>query len=285
MGDLGPGMYMLLLTAPEDVRDSQVVLVSKTGLTLKRTDRQVLAWATDIGTGLPVAGLPVTFYNAKGEKLTAGVTDADGIVMSDIPQTIGLVHALAVQGSDVAAASSDWQTGVEPWRFPNIAWEWQPESKDYNVFIYTDRPLYRPGQTVYFKGIVRADQDGQYSQPPEGASVYVEIANWNNQVLYKKTLKTTAFGSINDSFMINDEAKLGDYQIRVEVGKEPDADTLEFPVIIPRRGVPQAGVCRGCAHRQAKLHQRRHDQRCHQCLLLLWRAGAQRQSALLRVQQ
>ena len=225
LGDLGPGMYMLLLTAPEDVRDSQVVLISKTALTLKRTDRQVLAWATDMTSGLPVPGAQVTFYDGKGQTLAAGMTDGDGIVISDIPQTTGLIHALAIHDGDIAAASSDWQTGIEPWRFTNIAWQWEPASKEHNVFIYTDRPLYRPGQTVYFKGIVRTDQDGQYGQPPTGTDVYVEVSNWNNQVLYKKVLKTTAFGSISDSFVINEQASLGDYQIRVEVGKEPDEQT------------------------------------------------------------
>jgi len=48
-------MYVLLLSAPEDVRDSQVVMVSKTALTLKRTDRQVLAWATDMADAARLA--------------------------------------------------------------------------------------------------------------------------------------------------------------------------------------------------------------------------------------
>ena len=40
-------------------------------------------------------------------------------------------------------------------------------SGDTQGALYTERPLYRPGQTVYFKGLLRADDDGAL-QPPGG---------------------------------------------------------------------------------------------------------------------
>ena len=50
----------------------------------------------------------------------------------------------------------------------------------YNVYIYTERPVYRPGQIVYFKGIIRLkDLQGNWQNYPDK---YVKI-----NILVKKT--------------------------------------------------------------------------------------------------
>src|SRR5207237_7903004 len=43
--------------------------------------------------------------------------------------------------------------------------------------VYTDRPIYRPGETVQWKGVVRSDDDAQYSLPPSGETYIVTITN------------------------------------------------------------------------------------------------------------
>ncbi len=224
LGDLAPGLYFLAVSSPEGTKDAQVLVVSRSALTMKRTDTQALVWATDMAQGQVIPGMEVTLYDQKGQKLASGLTDEKGVFLSALPKTTGPIHALGTRPGDVAAVAADWQAGVEPWRFTGIPWQWQVETKEHRVFVYTDRPLYRPGQTVYFKGIVRQDKDGEYSQPPPGTAVYVSVSNWDNQVIYKKTLKATPFGSISDSFLLNREVKLGEYQIRAEVGKEPGAE-------------------------------------------------------------
>ena len=35
-----------------------------------------------------------------------------------------------------------------------------------NIYMYTDRPIYRAGHTVYFRGIVRQAFNGRYELPP-----------------------------------------------------------------------------------------------------------------------
>ncbi len=42
---------------------------------------------------------------------------------------------------------------------------------EYFAYLYTDRPIYRPGQTVNFKGILRKEDDAEYSLPPDGQSL------------------------------------------------------------------------------------------------------------------
>lgn len=224
---LPAGIYFLTAKSPEGVNDTQVLVATKTALTLKRTTDQVLVWATNIADGSPVNKLLLTFYNAKGETVGTGATGTDGLFEGTIKETKGALHVIGIRENDIAAVSDEWYSGIEPWRFEGVQYQWEPIKHTYRVYVYTDRPLYRPGQTVYFKAIVRADDDGTYALPPTGTEVRIKVADWQERVLYEKTLKTTAFGSLADSFTINPEAGLGTYYITAKIGDEEYSNMIQ----------------------------------------------------------
>jgi uncharacterized protein YfaS (alpha-2-macroglobulin family) len=224
---LPAGTYFLAVKSAEGVNDTQVLVATKTALTLKRTTDQVLVWAASIADGSPINKLLLTFYNSKGENIGTGATGTDGLFEGAIKETKGDVHVVGIREGDVAAVSDQWQSGIEPWRFDGVQYQWEQMKRTHRVYVYTDRPLYRPGQTVYFKAIVRADDDGTYTQPPAGTEVRIKVSDWQNRVLYEKTLKTTAFGSLSDSFVINPEAGLGTYQIVATIGTESYENTIQ----------------------------------------------------------
>lgn len=224
---LPAGTYFLTVKSAEGVNDTQVLVATKTALTLKRTTDQVLVWATNIADGSPVNKLLLTFYNSKGENVGTGATDADGLFQGSIKATKGALSVVGIRENDIAAVSDTWEQGIEPWRFDGVQYQWEQIKRTYRVYVYTDRPLYRPGQTVFFKAIVRADDDGAYSQPPAGTDVKIKVGDWQERVLYEKTLKTTAFGSLADSFTINPEAGLGTYQITATIGDETYENTIQ----------------------------------------------------------
>jgi len=217
---LSAGTYFLTVKSAEGVNDTQVLVATKTALTMKRTTDQVLVWATSIADGSPVQKLLLTFYDSKGQSVGTGATDKDGLFEGTIKSTTGDLYLVGIREGDIAAVSDQWQQGIEPWRFDNVQWRWNPAKSTHRVYIYTDRPIYRPGQTVYFKAIVRNDDDGAYSQPPGGTEVKVKVSDWQDRVLFDKTLKTDAFGSLADSFAINPEAGLGTYQVVATIGDE-----------------------------------------------------------------
>jgi uncharacterized protein YfaS (alpha-2-macroglobulin family) len=224
---LPAGTYFLTAKSAEGVNDTQVLVATKTALTLKRTTDQVLVWATNIADGSPVNKLLLTFYNAKGETVGTGATDANGLFEGTIKETKGNLHVIGIRENDFAAVSDEWYSGIEPWRFDGVQYQWEQMKRTYRVYVYTDRPLYRPGQTVYFKAIVRADDDGTYSQPPAGTEVKIKVGDWQERLLYEKTLKTNAFGSLADSFTINPEAGLGTYYITAKIGDEEYSNMIQ----------------------------------------------------------
>jgi hypothetical protein len=95
-------------------------------------------------------------------------------------------------------------------------------SNDYQGYLYTDRPIYRPGQTVYFKGIVRADDDATYTLPAGVDSLRVLVSDPQGKELYKKDLSLSDMGTLYDELLLDEEAALGNYYLELQ------APELEF---------------------------------------------------------
>ena len=73
-------------------------------------------------------------------------------------------------------------------------------SKTLRTFFFTDRVIYRPGQTVYFKGIMLRT-DGEKSDIVVGQKTKVKFVNANGQDVTQLTLITNKYGSISGSFV------------------------------------------------------------------------------------
>lgn len=86
-------------------------------------------------------------------------------------------------------------------------------NKQTQVRMFTDRAVYRPGQTVHFKGIV------YYSNPEKeevipSKSFDVDLKDANNKTVFTKTMMTNEFGSFSDSFVLPESGLNGQYSIR-----------------------------------------------------------------------
>ncbi|MGV0923610.1 alpha-2-macroglobulin family protein [Empedobacter tilapiae] len=84
---------------------------------------------------------------------------------------------------------------------------------DSSVKIFTDRAIYRPGQTVYFKGIYYLSKDKTRNVIPN-SKLTIGLYDVNNKELSKVDLKTNEFGSVNGSFVLPSSALTGNFSIR-----------------------------------------------------------------------
>src|SRR5262249_53068438 len=123
-----------------------------------------------------------------------------------------------------AAVASDWSSGVSPWEFGLQGAYGLPEMAAY---IYTDRPIYRPGQTVNFKGVLRNENDVAFSLPPAG-TVQVMISNTKGEQLYQQNLTLSPNGTFDGNLKLADGAALGPYNISVAAG--PNGFNFPFQV-------------------------------------------------------
>ncbi|MEI6914296.1 MAG: alpha-2-macroglobulin family protein, partial [Armatimonadota bacterium] len=90
--------------------------------------------------------------------------------------------------------------------------------------IYTDRPIYRPGHTMKFKGIFRQWQTGSYSVRSNAAVTFV-ITNPEGTDVAKIPATTSAYGTSSGSWDIPEDTNLGNYSVGVIIG---DKGTEKF---------------------------------------------------------
>ncbi|MDD7886410.1 alpha-2-macroglobulin [Flavivirga sp. 57AJ16] len=102
----------------------------------------------------------------------------------------------------------------------------QQEKVRYNAFLFTDRSIYRPGQTVHFKAITLKTEDGK-SEVLANEKVYAILYNTNGEELKQLKFKTNEFGSISGEFILPNNGLNGQYYIQfgTEAGHNMNANT------------------------------------------------------------
>ncbi len=217
-GRLEPGLYYLKVWAPEDPEGArQVLVVSRLNLTLKQSGGEALVWATDLRNGQVVPSVPVVFYDERGKQVASGKTDKDGVLKVEFErlEPYEAFFAIAAEGqrgrnSLFGMSLNQWNDGINSWDF-NINSELY--SRDYSGYLYTDRPIYRPGQKVYFKGIIRADDYARYSLPEGEDKVLISISNPQGEEIYSEELSLNDMGTMHSELALDEEADLGYYYI------------------------------------------------------------------------
>ncbi|MCP5048482.1 MAG: hypothetical protein GY940_15035, partial [bacterium] len=112
---------------------------------------------------------------------------------------------------------------IDMWYFQykeNLRYNYSARVSYNHLLTFTDKHLYKGGQTVKFKGIVRQVVSGPMSIPEVG-NIAVEVINSRNQSLKKFTIdksNVTAYGSFSGTFELPQDAPTGFYRIRLKVG-------------------------------------------------------------------
>lgn len=202
-----PGLYIIRASSDGHPLDFIVLNSAKIGFVYKISHMNVLVYTVDLVTGEPKS-CNIEIYQGEDKKklLFSGSSDKNGLYIVDT-SSISLndesIFIVAKSGDDYAQ---------NPWAY----YYWQKE--DYTVYIYTDRPIYRPGNTVYFKGIVRKNGDGVYL-PYLNKPVSVKIQT-GQTLVSTHNLITNEFGTFSGEFLLDTEPKLGDYQIITTIDNE-----------------------------------------------------------------
>lgn len=204
-----------------------LMVVSDMSLVIKRSNASDLLWVTDAITGKPISdvSLLIGTENKYGKrkivsggpanqerdysyysKITKRVTDDGGIYFAKTSfNKDSQIFAVAVKG-DRYALTEGWNG------YYYYSWRTGPY-----IYIQTDRPVYRPSQTVFFKAILR-DYDGKRFNYNTGDNVKCTLFDAQNKKLKALELKINDFGSVNGSFLLEEKPSLGQYYIYIEWG-------------------------------------------------------------------
>ena len=240
-GPLPGGVYFLTMDSPDVVYEGKgaflegrALMVATDNLTFKSSYGNALLWLTNLTSGEPVANTSLKVMDSTKHEVISGQTDRDGLFLFDLPEiSTGentTLYAISEDQQHFAFSSDKWSSGVSAWDF-GIWDQYYSRPAEATAYLYTDRPLYRPDQPVYFKGIVRMDNDLEYLLPT-GANKEVEVTiNSYEEEIYKETLTLSDYGSFNGEVMLDSGAALGAYSIEVRfTGSKTTIGSVSFTV-------------------------------------------------------
>ena len=214
------GLYLLRMRSEGRVADEIAIALSRYAMAVKRAGRQLLVWASEIN-GEIVPEMEIRVFATDGRLVREGLTDKNGLYEATLEpgdEPVLVLGRTAEGGSTVAGLAGAWReySSIEsPWRSSR-----QGISREFLAYLYTDRPIYRPGQTVYFKAIVREDHDAQYRLLPAGSEVPLRILDARDNLVETHVLTLNEFGAANGQFTLGQGAGLGEYALVADLNGE-----------------------------------------------------------------
>ena len=214
-------------------RRGRVALVQVTdlGVAARLGATEAVVWATTLHDGLPAAGASVVLYDAKGRVRGRGTTDAQGLArLTDFAPdsaaggeeeeggSYGFQGYVAVtKDNDRAVVGFDsyaWE--LSPWRF-NVSGAGDVDRLPAAAAVFTERGIYRPGEVVHAKAIVRTGNLGSLRAPARGDSLRWAFSDREEGTLRDTVVAVSAFGTAEQALPLAADLPLGTYRVSVEL--------------------------------------------------------------------
>ncbi len=206
-----------------------LVQVTDLGVHAKIGVQEGLVWVTRASDGQARSGARVELRNLQGRLLASGTTDSLGLVRlhgyrappvpaEDDENPAGNLEAvvIATHGGDRAiTAINQYDPDLSPWRF-NVWSAWQQGRVPMAGAVFTERGIYRPGESVYAKAILRQGPLGALRVPERGDSLRWIFYDRERGTLEQRHVPVSRFGTADQVFRLPDDLPLGDYSLEVQ---------------------------------------------------------------------
>jgi uncharacterized protein YfaS (alpha-2-macroglobulin family) len=208
------GVYLVSVDSKDEayLQASQLVSVSDIGLVAHQTKNEVLVWANSIRTAEPIQGVEITLVSSNNQSVYTLKTDGSGFAKFDkvTEKAPGFKIALLT-----ARTADDFNflflpdTQVETSRF-EVEGKYDNES-GFDAFVYGDRDIYRPGETIHFNTVIRSQTWQSVGEIP----VLIRVLTPNGRELSAFRKTTNNQGAVATDVPLNPAAVTGSYTIEV----------------------------------------------------------------------
>lgn len=219
--------------------NTQVVQVTDLGMTVRYGYNKAVVLVTKLSTGEPAANVEVSAYNMNGAGSErdhyrgqdvvlnkyprlgkTAKTDADGFAVITFGK--GEISGLQNSVDDIffEAKTKDDRIIFNPsshnlWAGGVYNTETPIRAEDVNgaTFIFTDRGLYKPGETMTFRGIDRNLKTGEYTPYKGKYTIKLTDGSWRSNTFWSTEGKTSSNGTFWGKCKLPETLEPGSYQI------------------------------------------------------------------------
>src|SRR6266480_3461497 len=220
---LKAGFYFLMASHRPDFseKDNQVsftdIWVSDLALVLRPRDGHLEGFVLEANSGEPVAGAEVVAWHLdnQGNRIPHSPVAADenGFFEFKANQNQSYLVRVRHHGRELGS-----QQEYSAYRYE------RPRAHDQTIF-FTDRAIYRPGQTIQYKGIcLRVDQEKDNYEALAGRELTVIFADPNNKEITRQKHRCNDYGSFSGSFTAPRDRLMGAMRIYVTPGPAGQAN-------------------------------------------------------------
>ncbi|TAL69945.1 MAG: hypothetical protein EPN82_04825 [Bacteroidetes bacterium] len=229
IGEKYKGIYVVNVRSSQDrwIADAKMLALTDLGIIAKKSGNEILIFVNSIAKAEPIEGVEISIISTNNQTLLTGKTDKEGVVrFTDVKKRIeGFAPRLVVAETTNDFNYIDLQeTFIETSRYDvGGVYEYL---EDVNTFIYSDRNIYRPGETVYLSAIVRNESMEAVKDVP----VFLKIITPTGRTFTEMKKILNEEGSFEASFRTPDYVQTGEYSAEVYTGTNQLIGTYKFSV-------------------------------------------------------
>ena len=200
---------------------ASLVQVTNLGISVKDSPQNTLVFVTRLDNGAAVPGARVSILDLQNKTVWTGNTGNDGVAVA--PKTPNLRTSdnwwrltfvvTAEKDGDIAYVGSDWNEGISPWSF-GVRFDLDEAQPMLRGTVFTDRGVYRLGEEVHFKAILRHNTPQGIRLLPSGTPVWISVRDSQDRVVNEHAVKVTAWSSAEWTMTLPSEGSLGGYSVR-----------------------------------------------------------------------
>ncbi len=212
-----------------------LVQVTDLGVHAKIGVADGVVWVTGVNDGKPKSDAAVVLFNAQGKRVAATRTNAEGLARferltdptpndttddEEDYRTNFEGYVSVTLGTDRAiTAINRYDPDLSPYRF-NVYSAWGDSRLPVAGAMFTERGIYRPGERVYAKAIVRNGNLGALRAPAAGDSINWRFHDREDGMLREVTTTLSSFGTADQSVVLPTSASVGYYSAEIRVKRQ-----------------------------------------------------------------
>lgn len=211
------GAYLVSVQSKDEayVAATQLVSISDIGLIARKTDTELLVWANSIQTAEPMGDVEVSLISSNNQSVYTVKTDGKGFArFENVPEKAPgfSIVMLTARTRDDFNFLHLTDTQVETSRFEVDGK--RTNTTGLNAFIYGDRNIYRPGETIHLNTVVRSEAGSKATVDEIPLTVRVLMPNGSEYRVFRKV--TDAQGSVQTDVPVDPAAVTGSYTVEVQ---------------------------------------------------------------------